>query len=700
MSEIWTSSPKFVVASLVWLLATGCTPVEDDPPDSGPPDLPEITIFDGGPFTEYDTTPTPPFTPATTVIIPELPPYSTDLIINEIMVSPVRDEPDWIELLATGDSAVDLWRFTLVDDNRDHVPEQLPYVTIEPGEHYVIPASRDPLEDGGFRLTFQLGRNDELTLAAREETIDSMSWSEDDILPSASFGRFPDGEDNLVALDPTPGEPNVEYEVILCDPTAETDTEDYVEGDVVTIRFSCLSGEPSSSFDLDLGLTPRGVVLDEETGELTWETTLDQGGRHDFTLNVYPREVFGVPPETTSVTVWVADALNNPDNIPVDPLTYLEEWGLPVFHLEPSGTITQTYIPAGVTFMGRDYDAEIKIRGAASTRYPKNHFTVRFGDENLDTDEFGMGEEEHIILISTFDDNSYVRQKMAYDLWAAIAEHWDAERLTPRTFFAVVYISGVYHGLYVAIDRIDDHFLREMGFTWDGNLYKSVNHDANFRRTNARGEPKRTLHDGWEKKEGEPGVWDDLDALTTFAADSDAATFMASAADWINVDDFMDWYIFVHYIVASDSAGKNAYLYNDPDDPEFRFCPWDMNHSYGQSWRTTHVGSDNAAEFRWNNAIFAHFLDHPETAEVLRGRVQTLVRDGPLNTEWFYARMAEYYELIEPSARRDWDYWGDTQLAYFSAWHTPDHGFDGEREYLYTWLEERAAWIDVRHSLE
>lgn len=121
-----------------------------------------------------------------------------------------------------------------------------------------------------------------------------------------------------------------------------------------------------------------------------------------------------------------------------------------------------------------------------------------------------------MILTSTFDDTSYVRQKLVYDLWKAMAEFQNEHRLTPATFFAVVYINGVYQGLYVAVsdlppilslyltlfyailtpfyssftqfysaftqcDRIDDEFIRHHDLpSGEGNMYKAVNHDANF----------------------------------------------------------------------------------------------------------------------------------------------------------------------------------------------------------------------------
>jgi spore coat protein CotH len=350
--------------------------------------------------------------------------------------------------------------------------------------------------------------------------------------------------------------------------------------------------------------------------------------------------------------------------------------------------------------MGHTYAGEMKIRGAASASYPKNSYTLRFPDEDLDASAVGLGNKDHLVLITTFDDNSYVRQKLAYDVWMAMADHAGADRMTPRTFFAVVYRDGEYWGLYTACDRIDDHFAQEMGLSRDGNLYKSVNHDANFYRTNSGGGTKATLHDGYEKKEGDPpqgavGAFDDLDALVAFSADHDDATFWAEAPGWFRVDEFADWFLLVHYIAADDSGGKNAYLYNDPDNPEFRYCPWDMNHSFGQGWYVYRVDPDTNNDFTWTNGIFAHLQHQPQASAELWQRFDDLRDSGPLQPPWFVDTLDDYYALIDVSARRDWAVWSGQYQSYWGGYNTND--YPAEQAYLRDWLDERDHWMSVYH---
>ena len=336
--------------------------------------------------------------------------------------------------------------------------------------------------------------------------------------------------------------------VPTCDPIIAMTTDMWLEGEMFQAQITC-SGEG----DLNLSeITVSGVagLQVEHTGALSWQTNLDSSGRYDLALSV---STPGQPDQISVWPFWVAES-TDADNILANPVDYTEEWGIPVVHVTVDSNISQSYTTAEVWFYGDHYDAQIKVRGAASSGYPKNSYTIRFPNTDLNANPVGMGNKDHLVLITSFDDNSYIRQKLVYDTWADMATHANEDRLTPRTFFAVVYINNAYHGLYTACDRIDNHFVEEMGLSNGGNLYKAVSHDANFYL-------KSNLHAGYEKTEGSPPqgwphAFDDLDSLVYYAGSSSAETFMDDASEWISVEEFMDWFLLVHYASAGDSAGR------------------------------------------------------------------------------------------------------------------------------------------------
>ncbi len=493
----------------------------------------------------------------------------------------------------------------------------------------------------------------------------------------------------------------------VCGPLASPLTPWLTEGETGTVSLICDSGWPVSDFTVEVTGAPAAASFLADTWTLEVPTGWSDAGRYDIGFAIRPVADPGAEPEIASTTLWVADAWSMAENVPVDPGTYQEEWGLPVLHLFPDGEVTEEYITGSAWFQGVEYSIEVKYRGAASLGYPKKSYTIDFKDGNLHADEFDMPDQDKLILITSFDDNSYIRQKLAYDVWKDMAMSSDDGRIIVRTFFAVVYIEGAYLGLYTAADHIDDDLMERTGYSPDGNLFKSVDHNANFYRWDSGGNPKPALQAGWEKKEGLPeageaGAYQDIQDLTAFSADSDDETFMTEADSWIHVDEFMDWFLFVHYLSAGDSAGKNAYVYNDPENPGFRYAPWDFNQCFGQDWMTLRIPPDIYEDFQWTNGIFAHFQNHPEASEILWDRFGTWLDGGPLSLDTLLDRVDSYHQSIGPSAVRDEGKWGGQYRDFYywadyRDWYGDWNDYVGEHEYVVDWLTQRDEWMHTYH---
>lgn len=482
-----------------------------------------------------------------------------------------------------------------------------------------------------------------------------------------------------------------------------TDLDDpwFLEGETVSFAVAC-TGELSTEAARITALSlPDGASFDASSLAFTWETGPADGGRVDVVFAVTAADGSGVPSAET-VTFWVADDPSASDNVAVDPATYTEEWGLPVIHVDAAGALSQEYTRADVTWQGTTYKAGIKIRGASSAYYPKPSYTLEMMEDELPIEPWGKT-RNHLVLITTFDDNSYVRQKLVYDLWKEMADYWDLDRLTPRTFFVVVYLDGAYQGLYTACDRIDDEYLDHMGLDRESNLYKATNHDANFYLTNSSGGRKTSLHDGYTKEEGAgESDFSDLDALVSFTGNATASELIDGAGDWIDLQEFMDWFLLVHYTLAEDSAGKNAYLAHPSDGGVFRYSPWDFNHSWGQGWYTYRVSSSSMNYFTSANRVFWAIQNVSSTNTELWERFTAMREDGPFSLAWQEAKLDEYYALIDPSAQRDWEKWGSSYRSY-SGWASSRNAsrdwtdYEGERDYLYQWIEDRAALFEEEH---
>ncbi len=480
-----------------------------------------------------------------------------------------------------------------------------------------------------------------------------------------------------------------------CGLTAAVDTPYWTEGDVVTLTFGCTTSDGADTTFAVAG-AGDGWMLDLAALQATWQTSGRDGGRWDVTVAATPR---GRTPETQVLTVWVADSPDAPDAQAPDPTQYTEEWGLPVVHLTVGAPLTEADQAAVITLDGETVEGSAHVRGASSASYPKTSLTLDFGEDKLTTEAWGHGPRKHLILTSTFDDNSYIRQKLSYLLWEAMAEDATVPRMVPKTFFTVLYLNGEYQGLYLGSDRIDDEFVEDAGFSGEGPLYKAISHDANFWLTDASGWPKSWLGIGYEKKEGNPDDWTDLDALVSFTGSVSPEVFEADGPDVLEIDAFIDWYIWAVVLLAEDTAGKNSYLYQDLDTGIWHPSPWDINHSLGQNWYTARTSSTSMNTYRWNNRVFVLLQDNPAMLDRLRARYWQLRTAGALAPDALEGQVDELFDALGPNITRDWTKWESAYRTFgrwagernwYNDWTTPEQ----ERAYMRSWITERLDHID------
>ncbi len=454
------------------------------------------------------------------------------------------------------------------------------------------------------------------------------------------------------------------------------------EAAVLTLRCTG-AGEASDWVITNL---PDGASFDAGTRTVRWMPALDQAGRWDLRVQALTTEI-----EDGTATIWVADAWDQRDNTPVDAEGYQEEFGLPVLNItKPAGMSEWELVETQATYRGHTYQVALEYRGAASRGYPKNSYRVEFarGDEFEDKDE-DFDNRRDIVLTSTFDDNAYFRQKMCFDIWNMIRPGRPQQM---QSMFVVVYMNSEYEGLYLLTDHVDGEYWKDQGYTEEINMYKSVDHSANF--YDSYGGEKTSWHSGYEQKETIDGTWTDIDDFVEFVSESSDAEFQAGIADYMEITDIYDWWTVVVFTEADDSGAKNAYLINDPAAPLFHQVPWDFNHSLGQTWQTERQGATYPEDFTSANNLFRRMLASPTYGGPMRQSMLDAL-DGPASVPELNAVIDEYWLRIGPSAYRDWDKWGSEYRAY-GGWNWRDDWTEVDEEvgYVRDWISDRHAYVE------
>ena len=134
---------------------------------------------------------------------------SGTLVINEIVAKDASGGNDWIELYVT-EGTVALGDYTIVDDDEDHEPQELPDVSLSAGEFYIIEAidEDDECPDGSSCVSFKLGSDDAVILFKNGVQVDILDWAEGEAPEGYSFGLLPDGIGTPQTLSPTKGAAN------------------------------------------------------------------------------------------------------------------------------------------------------------------------------------------------------------------------------------------------------------------------------------------------------------------------------------------------------------------------------------------------------------------------------------------------------------------------------------------------------------
>ncbi|WP_241758571.1 CotH kinase family protein [Pyxidicoccus parkwayensis] len=497
----------------------------------------------------------------------------------------------------------------------------------------------------------------------------------------------------------------------VCAPTAG-DARWVQEGETVTATVTCGTGLTGADVRFTVDNLPANASFDAATATLRWTPTRTQAAVWNLVL----RE--SSTGETGTLKVGVAPNIVASDKVTFsDAATYTEEYGLPVFHLSFDGSLTSGgYRPAQIVYRGRRYEIEAQYRGATSSVFPKRSLTFKFKDEDLFSEPaFGDGfkDRKRVVLITSFNDNSYLRPRLAFDLWNRMAE----DHVKIHTFSAVLYMNGRFMGVYTVADHVDKRLMAAHGISKDADLFKAVDNDANFSRLAHDGTPKSKLSQGFEKKEGTPQEgwphdFDTLDAFTAFVADSDAATFRTGFPQRAKASDYEDWWIFNTLILGTDSQGKNAYHVYDPAaGGPWRFVPWDLDASLGQNFDTTRSSPTARLTFAEDNLLFARILSEPSIAGPMRERYRKLLRDE-LKLETVLSLIDGYVKETAPAAKRDWAKWGPKYKSFASPTEPPENGYanfpnwhartdfneyEGEVEYVRQWVKTR--WPALQQQL-
>ena len=345
----------------------------------------------------------------------------------------------------------------------------------------------------------------------------------------------------------------------------------------------------------------------------------------------------------------------------------------------------------------RTYDmhAGIEIRGGTSQNYPKVSYDIELweDDNGLNSRKeslLGLRNDDDWILDAMYNDLSLARNLLGMKIWENIghATHLSDEpaaKLSQSGAFIELFVNNEYLGIYSINEQIDR---KQLALKKNGGLlYKSEQWTDETKFKGINQPPGETLEwAGYELK-----YPDDLDStnwlplldLIDLIAYSDDEEFTLQISEYLDIENAMDYYIFINLIQAEDNWGKNMYSFRYDTGFPISFAPWDLDLTLGNKNSEWTVGSPD--DLILTNSLFNRLfqLDVDNYKNELKYKWNEIVGNIYLNDFYQDLDNSNGLNLINSNA-----------IARNNQKWNMDINFEAELESLKTWLDSRIIFFN------
>lgn len=241
----------------------------------------------------------------------------------------------------------------------------------------------------------------------------------------------------------------------------------------------------------------------------------------------------------------------------------------------------------------------IELRGGNSLGHPKKTYDLEFwldssGVTKHDVKFQQMRSDDDWILDGLYNEPLRLRSRIASKLWLDMQQPYYLAR-EPKAKsgadleYAELFLNGRYEGIYNLSEQVDRKLLQlkeqQTGFT--GELYKGVGFGATMFTSISAYNNFAVEWDGYEvkyPKEVTDIGWGNLYGLTDFVMNSCDAEFVNNIWKQFDYDNYMNYFIFLNLIRATDNLGKNIYTACYQQDDPYFYIPWDLDGCFGTIW--------------------------------------------------------------------------------------------------------------------
>ena len=339
----------------------------------------------------------------------------------------------------------------------------------------------------------------------------------------------------------------------------------------------------------------------------------------------------------------------------------------------------------------------IELRGGSALEHAKKTFDIELweddeGDDKLDHQFGALREDDDWILDALHNEPLRIRSFLSHKLWLDM--HWlsyapqePKAKSGADVMYVEVFLNGNYNGIYLLSEQVDRKLLKLKKYEDEirGELYKGVwwgattFTDLPFMDNNLR---NWGGHEMKYPKKDDITDWRNLYDFTDFVINSDDVEFSSEIYDKVEKRNYLDYFIFLNLLRATDNTGKNIYTAKYNSDGKYFYVPWDLDGTWGNNWEGA---EENITNDILRNGLYNRLLElnPPNTRSSLRDN-WLYHRQNSISNEDLEERIESALELLIGN-----NVYERESIIY------PEFTYDElSKNYLLSWLENRLVFLD------
>lgn len=352
--------------------------------------------------------------------------------------------------------------------------------------------------------------------------------------------------------------------------------------------------------------------------------------------------------------------------------------------------------------------AQIRVRGHSSRLFEKSPYQLDFVDENGEAAPaavMGMPAHSEWVLYGPYLDKSLVRNYMWYNIAGEVME-W-----APNVRYCELILNGEYRGLYLMVETITDGEDCRLNLSTTEQNVKTTGYLLRGDRTTQEDlggqrdiytylERMLTLQtDILIKYPGRSSLTQELrqeieldyaafeKALYSYDYDTDDYGYW----NYIDVDNFVDYFLINEFSLNVDAGRYSTYIYKDLSG-KFKLAVWDFNNA------CDNFPTDPLTPYQINMVSHTWFFMLCKSegfVERLLDRYDEL-RASVLNETYLLNYIDETLAYLGPAVERNNQRWNDamTQWEPLTPVERNLHSHEEAVDQLKEWLYERGIWLD------